>query len=239
MNRYYNIIAVDRKESVLVHFLHGFMRKERRKVSQGYRTVSTAGASEVEERKSRFLGLAVHIESEEEARMFLEQIRKKHYDARHNCWAYVLGDDGSNERASDDGEPSGTAGRPILETIRHAELTYTMVVVTRYFGGTLLGTGGLVHAYTQAAADALDDAGKAEYKETARILVTADYSDAGKLQYLFSGSNAKVVSSEYAEKVRLELLCDKAAAAGIEKQITEMTAARAETVLFDAGFQMI
>lgn len=208
-------------------------------MSKGYRTITEAGTSEVTDRKSRFLGVAVHVDSEEEAMRLLEQTRKKHYDARHNCWAYVLGDDGKNERASDDGEPSGTAGRPILETIRHAGLTYAFVVVTRYFGGTLLGTGGLVRAYTQAAAEALEAAEKAERTLADYIRVSSDYSDSGKLQVLFSRDDLRITDTDYGEKVTFTLIADSSRTQEIIKQITELTAARAQIHTEEAGYQMI
>ena len=111
-----------------------------------YRTEYQGGKGEIVEKKSRFIAEVFLVHSEEEAMQYLEQIRKKYWDARHHCWAYVIGEERVTERCSDDGEPSGTAGKPILEVIRGAGLHNIFVVVTRYFGGTLLGTGGLVRA---------------------------------------------------------------------------------------------
>ena len=203
---------------------------------KSYQTIIKEGTSEVIEKKSRFLGVACPVATEEEAMAYLEQIRRKHYDARHNCWAYVLGNDAKNVRASDDGEPSGTAGRPILEVIRHAELTYTLVVVTRYFGGTLLGTGGLVRAYTQAAEEAVAAAEKKERIQSERIIVTVDYSDSGKIQYLFSQNNVRLEGSDYAENVTIRLLCAAEDTDRIIRQITELTAARAKIETEEAGY---
>ena len=131
---------------------------------QGYRTIKKPGNSEVVEKKSRFIGVAAHVSSEDEAAEFVRKIKKEYYDARHSCWAYVIGDKSESMRASEDGEPQGTAGRPILDVITGKGLTYTIVVVTRYFGGTLLGTGGLVRAYSKAADEAVQNAVISEMK---------------------------------------------------------------------------
>ena len=124
-----------------------------------YYTAAGTGSCEIVEKKSRFLGLAVPLETEEAAQGVLDRVRKEHYKARHHCYAFVLGEGGALRRSSDDGEPQGTAGAPILQVIDRKGCTNVLIVVTRYFGGTLLGTGGLVRAYTQAAAGALSDAG--------------------------------------------------------------------------------
>ena len=116
-----------------------------------YRTVYEGGKGEIVEKKSRFIGEVFPVETEEEAAEILGNIKKQYWDARHHCWAYVIGEEQVQERFSDDGEPGGTAGKPILEVIRGHGLKNVLVVVTRYFGGTLLGTGGLVRAYTQSA----------------------------------------------------------------------------------------
>ena len=124
-----------------------------------YNTILTPGIDEIVEKKSRFIGYAQPVSSEEEAYAFVESVKKKHYDARHNCHAFAIGKENTLYRFSDDGEPQGTAGKPILEVISGNQVTDICIVVTRYFGGTLLGTGGLVRAYTEAAKLALADAG--------------------------------------------------------------------------------
>ena len=124
------------------------MEKQERHGS--YRVITDAGCGEIVEKKSRFIASLMPVGSEEEALAFIASVRRKYYDARHNCFAFITGEDGETERCSDDGEPSGSAGRPMLEVLRGMGLTNTAAVVTRYFGGTLLGTGGLVRAYTQA-----------------------------------------------------------------------------------------
>ena len=122
-----------------------------------YRTIYRGGEDEIVEKKSRFIATVVPVNTEEEALEFVEKTRKKYWDARHNCYAYILGDNNEVQRFSDDGEPSGTAGKPILEVITGNECSNCLCVVTRYFGGVLLGTGGLIRAYTNAAKDALDN----------------------------------------------------------------------------------
>ena len=118
-------------------------------------TLYKGGIGEYEEKKSRFIATLEPVSSEEEAAAFIAAIKKKYWDARHNCSAYIIGDDGRKTRCSDDGEPSGTAGRPMLDVLAGEKITNACVVVTRYFGGTLLGTGGLVRAYSAAVKDAI------------------------------------------------------------------------------------
>ena len=122
-----------------------------------YKTIIEDGTGEYVEKKSRFIGYVRHVENEEEADAFILEIKKKHYDARHNCSAYIVGEEKEILRFSDDGEPGGTAGKPILEVITGNELHNVCIVVTRYFGGTLLGTGGLVRSYTEAAKECISD----------------------------------------------------------------------------------
>ena len=149
-----------------------------------YLTVSDTAEAEITEKKSRFIATVLHIESEEEATAVLADFRKRYWDARHNCYAYVLGKKSELERFSDDGEPSGTAGRPILEVIKGRGLTNTMIIVTRYFGGILLGTGGLSRAYAAAAADALKHAESAVLYFGQRWQIIVSYSDYARLDRL-------------------------------------------------------
>ena len=138
---------------------------------------------EIIEKKSRFIASIRKVESEEEAASFIEEIRKRYYDARHHCNAFVIGTRGEMTRCSDDGEPSGTAGRPMLEVLLGSEIRGIAVVVTRYFGGTLLGTGGLVRAYTQAVQEGLKNCPTAMMKYGKRIQVDTDYNGIGKILY--------------------------------------------------------
>ena len=143
-------------------------------VLEEYRTIRGTAAGEYEEKKSRFLAAAAHVESEAEAVAFLEKVRAANRTARHNVYAYKLRE-GSRERYSDDGEPAKTAGTPVLEVIGHSGLTDVIIVVTRYFGGILLGTGGLVRAYTTAASRALEAADKVTVQPVVRLTMTVDY----------------------------------------------------------------
>ena len=145
-----------------------------------YQTVSGESTGEYTEKRSRFLGVVHPVETEEAARAFIAGIRKAHYDARHNCWAFVVGDRQQLQRCSDDGEPQGTAGRPILDVLLGEDVHDTLIIVTRYFGGILLGTGGLVRAYTKAASDALSAAAVVTRQSGFLLTLAADYNSLGK-----------------------------------------------------------
>lgn len=147
-----------------------------------YRTVAGATVHEIEVRRSRFLCALAPVDTEERAREVIAARRKAEPAARHHCHAFVLGADGRTQRSNDDGEPAGTAGAPMLEVLRRRELTNTVAVVTRYFGGVLLGAGGLIRAYGQAVADALDEAGTARYRRLRVLAVTVDYGRAGRME---------------------------------------------------------
>ena len=201
-----------------------------------YRTVKKQGSGEIVEKKSRFIAEAFHAESEEEALACIEREKKKYYDARHTCFASVIGEAGKIVRAGDDGEPSGTAGRPILDCIAHAGLCDTCITVTRYFGGTLLGTGGLVKAYTQAAEAAIADAGIAVMKEADRLSVRADYTDTGKLQYFFAQNGIRIADSVYDEAVTFELLTETDRTEEVMKKITELTSGKAVMSIKETGY---
>ena len=156
-----------------------------------YNTILQEGQDEIVEKKSRFIGYAVPVSSEEEAYAFVEKIRKQHYDARHNCYAFAIGSENTLLRFSDDGEPQGTAGKPILEVITGNAVVNICIVVTRYFGGTLLGTGGLVRAYTEAAKLALSDAGIHKMQLMKLVKITTNYNDSGKVQPILYGKDAE------------------------------------------------
>ena len=188
-----------------------------------YRTVYEAGRGEVVEKKSRFIADVVHVESEEEALAFIESIRKKYWDARHHCFAYSIGTERPILRFSDDGEPSGTAGKPILEVLTGEGLCNSLIIVTRYFGGTLLGTGGLVRAYTASAQEGVRDAIIADKKLAGRLLVTCDYTWVGKLQYMAAQSGYETLSSDYSDVVRTELLVPVEEIGSFTKKLAEAT----------------
>jgi len=203
-----------------------------------YRVVYEGGEGEIVEKKSRFIATVMPVESEEEATAFIERIRKKYYDARHNCPAFVIGRNKELTRCSDDGEPSGTAGKPILEVLLGAGLTNVAVVVTRYFGGTLLGTGGLVRAYTQAVQEGLAACKTATMRYGVTIRIETDYTDLGKIQHLLGNKEIPIISSEYTDKVALVVQLPKEQAEGLRKELTEATAARVYTEITESGYYM-
>ena len=166
----------------------------------GYTTVRTNSEFTIVEKKSEFIGVCAPVTTEAEAIAFVNAAKKKHSAARHNVYAYVLRE-GNTQRFSDDGEPHGTAGMPVLDSIRKAGITDAVVVVTRYFGGILLGTGGLVRAYTAAATGAIKEAGVAEVGTFAILKVKANYSDYQKIMPLASAVNAKTEDSDFGTDV--------------------------------------
>lgn len=188
-----------------------------------YRTVYTGGEGEIVEKKSRFIATAAPVRSEEEALQVIEQIRKKYWDARHNCFAYVIGERGELERFSDDGEPGGTAGKPILEVIKGEELRNTLIIVTRYFGGTLLGTGGLVRAYSAAAKAGIASSVIITRIPGIKLHITTEYIGLGKIQYILGQRGITTLDSVYTDKVELEVLTAEAEAEAVKGELTEGT----------------
>ncbi|MCI8792228.1 MAG: YigZ family protein [Eubacterium sp.] len=185
------------------------------------------GQGEYTEKKSRFIASIFPVQSEEEALENIARIRKEHYDARHNCFAYVIGDNNETERCSDDGEPSGTAGRPILDVLTGNGIHNAAAVVTRYFGGTLLGTGGLVRSYTAAVKDALEHCVLLEQCRGFRLRVRMDYNDVGRLQHLFRTMELTELDTIYGAEVEEVLLVPSDRIDRVEDEITEKTAGRA------------
>ena len=193
-------------------------------------------SGEIVEKKSRFIAQVRKVESEEEAVAFVEEVRKRYYDARHHCSAFVIGTRGELTRCSDEGEPSGTAGRPMLEVLLGSEIRGIAAVVTRYFGGTLLGTGGLVRAYTQALQEALKNCPTAIMKYGKRIQVDTDYNGVGKILYLMGQMGLSQESSEYTDKVCLTVLVPGEQAEYFCKQVTELTAGRSGLTVLEEVF---
>lgn len=192
-----------------------------------YRTVYEGGEGEITEKKSCFIATVHPVESEEEALAFLEEMKKKYWDARHNCYVYSIGMNREFTRCSDDGEPSGTAGRPMLDVILGEDIYNVAVVVTRYFGGVLLGTGGLVRAYSKAVQEGLA-ASKVILKQKGIALkITTDYTGLGKIQYIAGERNIPVLDSEYTDKVVMKLLVPVQDVGSVQKAITEGTNGRA------------
>ena len=190
---------------------------------QSYKTVKQYGEGEIEEKKSRFLGKIKPVETEEEALKFIEGIKKQYWDARHNCYAYIIGEHCECVRCSDDGEPSGTAGKPMLEVLQNQELRNVVAVVTRYFGGTLLGTGGLVRAYTQATQEALREACIAVMTPVAVMTVQTDYNAIGKIKYVLAQENILVQNEEYTTDVVVTMAVPLSEKEKLIKKLTEVT----------------
>lgn len=203
-----------------------------------YKVVYKEGYGEYEEKKSRFIASIAPAASEEEAAAFIESVRKKYYDARHNCTAFIIGKNAELTRCSDDGEPGGTAGKPILEVLLGAGVTNVAAVVTRYFGGTLLGTGGLVRAYTQAARAGLADAGTAIMRYKTEMTVEIDYGDVGRVQYLLSGRQIEIFQSTYAQNAAFGIRVPREQEEAVRKALTEVTSGRAIIRINGAGYYM-
>lgn len=192
-----------------------------------YKVLLEGGEGEIVEKKSRFIATVAKCETEEEAVRFIESVKKKYWDARHNCSAFVIGDRGELTRCSDDGEPSGTAGRPMLEVLLGAGIRNAAVVVTRYFGGVLLGTGGLVRAYTQAVKEGISHCTLGTRRFGCELEVVTDYNGVGKILYLLGQNGIEPMESSYAENVTLRLIVPAEGADALCKEITEATLGRA------------
>ena len=173
-----------------------------------YKSIKKEAEAEICVEKSRFIASAKPVETKDEALAFFDEIRSNHRNATHNVPAFILGDKGHLLWASDDGEPQGTAGPPILQMLQKEDLTNLAVMVTRYFGGIKLGTGGLVRAYTAAAKAAINEAGICEVHEMFALKIKLDYSYLGKIQNLESEGNFKIMDIDYQDKITLELMTD-------------------------------
>lgn len=188
-------------------------------------TLYKGGTGEIEEKKSRFIATIEPVSSEEEASAFIAGIKKKYWDARHNCSAFVIGNGGEKSRCSDDGEPSGTAGRPMLDVLTGEHVTNVCVVVTRYFGGTLLGTGGLVRAYSAAVRAGLSNCEIIKKIQGFAVTTECDYNDFSRVQSMAAKSGLHIESTDYGQKVTATFITDDAA--GLCEKITDITGARA------------
>lgn len=169
------------------------------------RVLTSNGTGEIVEKKSRFIANTFYVDSVGDAEDRIAAINKKYYDARHNCYAYVIGDNSEITKCSDNGEPSGTAGKPILEVITGAGLTNILVVVTRYFGGVLLGTGGLVRAYTQAAQAGIAASGVGEKVFGRLMTLTLDYAKINSVQYYLGQKEINIRDSRYGADVQFDI----------------------------------
>ena len=191
--------------------------------ANGYRVVYEGGEGEIVEKKSRFIATVRPIETEEEAVAFINEMKKKYWDARHNCSAFVIGSRQEITRCSDDGEPAQTAGRSMLDVLLREGITNVAVVVTRYFGGVLLGTGGLVRAYQSATQAGLAASKIIEKRQGKKLIIHTDYNGLGKLQYLFGQQKTAILDTEYAADVVLTILVPLEQKDFLYKEITEQT----------------
>ena len=188
--------------------------------------IISTGESEVIIKKSRFLGVAAYIETEEEAKQLLASIRKEHFSARHVCYAYSIGEKNPRLKFSDDGEPGGTAGKPILDVINGSGIYNIIVVVTRYFGGILLGTGGLVKAYSEAAKEAVSNAGKKAVCLSDIFTLQTEYGDYDKVRYILESFEGVSYETEYADKVLIRFTIPAQLTEELKQTVIEKTSGR-------------
>ncbi|MGI6007947.1 MAG: YigZ family protein [Ruminococcus sp.] len=194
---------------------------------EAYTTIYKGAQVEITEKKSRFIATLQYVENEEEALGFIERIKKQYWNATHNCWAYVLGQRQETVRCSDDGEPQGTAGKPMLDVLTGAGICCGAAVVTRYFGGTLLGTGGLVRAYSRAVQEGLKECVTVERQYGIQMEIQTDYNGLGKIQYLLGQKKIPVLEAQYEADVRMKILLPYGQFRKMEADITEATSGKA------------
>lgn len=194
---------------------------------QAYKIVYREGIGEFVEKKSKFIAHVFPISEEQEALSHIERLRKEYWDARHNCYAYVIGERNELQRFSDDGEPQGTAGKPILEVLLGEEIHNCLVVVTRYFGGILLGTGGLVRAYQSSTKEGLAQSLITKKYYGKKISIQTDYNGLGKLQYIMGQMDIAMLDTIYTENVEAILLVPMWQEDELLKKVTEATAGQA------------
>ena len=191
-----------------------------------FRALYEGGQGEITEKKSRFIATTFPVESEEEAISHIEAMKKKYWDARHNCYAYIIGEGQQLQRASDDGEPQGTAGRPILGVLLGEEVRNVLVVVTRYFGGTLLGTGGLIRAYTDATHAGLAASHIIEKEHGQKMKLFTDYNGVGKIQYILGQNKIPILNSIFEADVTLEIVVPLPKKEHLMKELVEVTSGK-------------
>ncbi|MFJ1747141.1 YigZ family protein [Streptomyces sp. NPDC088116] len=205
-------------------------------MQEQYRTVARAGVHETEINRSRFLCALAPVASEQEAQDFVARVRKEHPTATHNCFAYVLGADASVQKASDDGEPGGTAGAPMLQMLMRREMRYTVAVVTRYYGGVKLGAGGLIRAYGGAVGEALDAVGTRIRQRFRLVTVTVDHQRAGRLENDLRTTGRAVREVRYGDAVTIEVGLPEAEVAGFRAWLADVTAGTAGLSLGGEAF---
>lgn len=213
--------------------IHVGKRRKTEHMEDSHIILYKGGQGEIVEKKSRFIANIFPVQSEDEALEQIARMKKKYYDARHNCFAYVIGEKNETERCSDDGEPSGTAGRPMLDVLTGQGIHNAVAIVTRYFGGTLLGTGGLVRAYSGAMKEGLSHCVLLERMAGHKMSIKTDYNDIGKLQYAARTLELIELDTVYTDIVELVLLVPDSLLGKVEKEVTERTSGRAEIACGD------
>ena len=196
-------------------------------MENGEKILIEAGVGEYEEKKSKFIAHLKKIDSEDDAITYINELKKEYWDARHYCYAFIMGNRNEVQRFSDDGEPGGTAGKPILDVIAGSGIHNIVMVVTRYFGGVLLGTGGLVRAYQKSSIDAIEKSIVIDKMSGVRINVTTDYTGIGKLQYLVATLEATEMNTEYGENVIMDVIVPTQNYEKFVESITEATSGKA------------
>ncbi|MFJ9212869.1 YigZ family protein [Streptomyces sp. NPDC102264] len=205
-------------------------------MQEQYRTVARAGVHETEINRSRFICALAPVATEEEAQEFVAAVRKEHPTATHNCFAYVIGADASVQKASDDGEPGGTAGAPMLQMLMRREVRYTAAVVTRYYGGVKLGAGGLIRAYGGVVGEALDAVGTLTRQRFRLATVTVDHQRAGRLENDLRATGRVVRDVRYAEAVTIEIGLPDSEVPAFRAWLADTTAGTAELELGGEAF---
>ena len=201
-----------------------------------YRAVYEGKTGEIVEKKSRFIATVFSVESEEEALEIVAKMKKKYWDARHNCYAYVIGDNNQVQRFSDDGEPSQTAGKPILDVLLAEQIHNVLVVVTRYFGGTLLGTGGLVRAYSKATKMGLDNSVLVDKVFGTELKIRLDYSGTQKVKHIISQLGVYTIDTIYTDVVEEIVVASDEKLESLKEQIKEVTNGKAEFEVINSGY---
>ncbi|GAA0747716.1 YigZ family protein [Clostridium oceanicum] len=202
----------------------------------GYFTINGYGEDKFEEKKSVFIGRSKRVHNEEEAKKFIEEVKSMEKEARHNVYAYIIGENMGIQRYSDDGEPQGTGGVPVLDVIKKNEVKDIAVVVTRYFGGVLLGKGGLVRAYSKGASISIKSAGIVEKVKGSPVEFTIDYDTLGKIQYSFEQNMWHIENIEYTDKVKFKILCELNIIEKVENGVKEVTNGKYEIFVGDEDF---
>lgn len=206
-------------------------------MTAAYKTLRREASDEFVVNKSRFIGWAAPVSTEEEALAFLQSVRARYKDASHHCYAYIIGQNAGVMRYSDDGEPGGTAGMPIIEVMKAQGVVNCCVVVTRYFGGILLGAGGLVRAYTQGCVIALKAAQVVVMEKSCRYLCEVAYPLWDKVQHALKSLPVQLVSSEFTTAVTFTLLMREKDAEGVLTKLTQLTDARLEALLEEESYE--